>query len=86
MSTSYSIELLKQEVYIQHSSNGTCHFQNKLLAGKKLAGNPEAYLKLRNKADNIKDPDIKKNEHKIVIIFSSIGLNMCFGCSKEQSH
>ena len=25
-------------------------------------------------------------EHKIVIIFLPINLNMCFGCSKEPSH
>ena len=25
-------------------------------------------------------------DHKIVIIFLSISLNMCFGCSKEPSH
>ena len=30
---------------------------------------------------------ISKNfEHKNVIIFLSIGLNLCFGCSKEPSH
>ena len=28
----------------------------------------------------------KNNLHKIVIIFFSISLNMCFGCYKEQSH
>ena len=25
-------------------------------------------------------------EHKSLIIFLAISLNMCFGCSKEQSH
>ena len=32
---------------------------------------------------------VEKNkifEHKIVTIFLSINLNMCFGCSKEPSH
>ena len=30
---------------------------------------------------------VKQNiKPKIVIIFLSIGLNMCFGCSKESSH
>ena len=28
----------------------------------------------------------KNNLRKIVIIFLSISLNMCFGCSKELSH
>ena len=28
----------------------------------------------------------KKNLSKIAIIFLSINLNMCFGCSKEPSH
>ena len=28
----------------------------------------------------------KKIKHKIVIIFLSISLNMCFGCSEEPSH
>ena len=27
-----------------------------------------------------------KNQRKIVIIFLSISLNMCFGCSNEPSH
>ena len=27
-----------------------------------------------------------KKQRKIVIIYLSISLNMCFGCSKEQSH
>ena len=29
---------------------------------------------------------IKKNQRKSVIIFLSISLNMCFGCSKEPPH
>ena len=33
-----------------------------------------------------KFPVKPKNKHKIAIIFLSISLNMCFGCSKEMSH
>ena len=31
-------------------------------------------------------PVKKKNLRKIAIIFSSISINMCFGCSEETSH
>ena len=31
-------------------------------------------------------PVKQKFEHKIVIIFLPINLNICFGCSKEPSH
>ena len=33
-----------------------------------------------------KGPLRKNNLHKIAIIFLSISLNMCFGCSKKLSH
>ena len=36
--------------------------------------------------EHIIGPVKKNNLRKIAVIFSSISLNMCFGCSKEPSH
>ena len=45
-------------------------------------------LKIQNKIKSIQiyiGIFNKKLKHKIVIIFLPISLNVCFGCSKEQS-
>ena len=43
-------------------------------------------IHIMRKPDNSIGPVNQIFERKIVIIFLSISLNMCFGCSKEPSH
>ena len=51
-----------------------------------LAGRSIVSKAVKKVSRVIKGQLSKNNLHKIGIIFLSISLNMCFGCSKEPSH
>ena len=76
MSTSSSCELNKQEVYIQHGSDATWHFQNKLLARQRIGWKPGGTLDAQQLSRQNQESRWKNKLCKSLIILLSMGLNV----------